>query len=262
MLGKQTISLICIFSLSWPSLVHAQVKDKKSDLTFTSYLQFKERDYVELNKTRGMLDLNKPFTIEVWCRTNAKKTGPAYLIGDEAWPGMSDALPDKMLSGFVLRLDTVVEADKRELDFTISGQARGKNEWLHIVSRPQKVDDEKWHCISVSRTPDIIYIFLDGKKVKSRDVTNINMVACSSNIFLGCRKDGWKDRELNCDISSVRISNKARYEADYSPVKFIKDTNTQALYDFTGTKDDCLIDISGNERNGMISGPKSISNPK
>jgi formylglycine-generating enzyme required for sulfatase activity/serine/threonine protein kinase len=52
--------------------------------TATHYLRFRDRDRVEFLNTRGLLDLNGVFTVELWARL---RPGLQYLVGDESWPG-------------------------------------------------------------------------------------------------------------------------------------------------------------------------------
>src|SRR4051812_32468321 len=75
-----------------------------------NYLSFIGRNSVELQETQGMIDLNAEFTVETWVRWDPEAAPGQYIIGDEAWPGMSPKLKVDQTGGWVLRT-TPLQAD-------------------------------------------------------------------------------------------------------------------------------------------------------
>jgi hypothetical protein len=103
----------------------------------THYLRFTDRNYVELAGTKGLVDLNKSYTIEAWVRWDTEYTGVYYLMGDEAWVGMSRELPIGNSCGWVLRTTALVDLEKRGLEFSIA-TASGQPEWA------SELDPKNW----------------------------------------------------------------------------------------------------------------------
>src|SRR2546429_72524 len=97
-------------------------------------LHFTNRDRVELKDTKGLLDLNGTFTVEAWVRWDANIRAEHYLMGDEAWPGMSPDIPATVPCGWVLRMSAPDRTGTRKLDFTIGATANGKADWTSVLS--------------------------------------------------------------------------------------------------------------------------------
>ena len=226
------------------------------------YLRFASRnDHIELEKTRGALDLQKPFTIELWARWDTDIVDKMlYLAADEAWPGMSEKVPVTALSGWVIRTSKVKDADKQAVEFNVAASARGTRTWLTVVSSYQRVEPKQWQHISVCRSPSELKIFWNGKPVARRSLAGMELHSSPSNVFLGVRRDGWEDREFVGDIRAFRMSSKVRYNDRFTPeVSWESDDVTLALPDLPKTDGALAPDASGNKRNGLVVGAKLIN---
>ena len=226
------------------------------------YLRFANRsDHVELEKTRGALDLQKPFTIELWVRWDADILDKMlYLAGDEAWKGMSDKVPVDAESGWVIRTSKLKDADKQAIQFNVAsstGGKRGKRSWLTVTTGYQRVEPKQWQHIAVCRTASELRIFWNGKLAARQSLAGIELHSAPSNVFLGVRKDAWEDREFVGDIRAFRISSKARYGERFTPeVPSEKDESTLALLDLAAVEDSHAPDSSGHNRHGVVVGAK------
>jgi hypothetical protein len=251
-----TIRLVLVGSvLSLLSLSSVRGQDASP-----AYLRFaNRRDHVELEKTRGMLDLQKPFTIELWVRWGTNITDKhLYLAGDEAWPGMSDKVPVTAESGWVLRTKKAKGADKQPLDFTVAATVKGKRTWLSVLTDSQQVEPKQWQHIAICRTASELQIFWNGVPVARQALAGIELHSAPSNIFLGVREHAWKDREFVGDIRAFRISSKARYGAKFTPaVPTEKDAGTLVLLDIPAAEAQ-VPDLSGEEHHGALVGVELI----
>lgn len=226
-----------------------------------AYLRFASRsDHVELEKSRGALDLQKPFTAELWARWDTNVLDKMlYLAGDEAWPGMSSNVPVSATSGWAIRTSKVKDADKQAIEFIVAASARGKREWLSVVTSYQRIEPKRWQHIAVCRTPSELRIFWNGKPAARRALAGIELHSAPSNVFLGVRKDAWEDREFVGDLRAFRMSSKARYGEPFTPeVPTETDEPTVALLNLDKVEDSHAPDASGNKRHGIVVGAKLI----
>ena len=74
--------------------------DKIPDGAPSKYLRFKNQSNVELQGTKGLVDPNGTFTVEMWVRFDGP--GSHILLGDESWPGAGETV--SRTTGWVLRL--------------------------------------------------------------------------------------------------------------------------------------------------------------
>jgi hypothetical protein len=209
------------------------------------FLRFPSRDaYVELEGTRGLVDLGSSFTVEAWVRWDTSLLGNGHtMMGDEAWPDMSKEIPVTRPCGWVLRTTPVMDADKYAIEFNVGSSTKDKPKgaWLSIMSPPQRVADRSWHHLAISKSRTDLRLFWNGKWVAKQSCRGITLHAAPTNLFLGVRKDGAKD-------SSTR-----RYATDFKPPeKLVRDEATELLLDFTGSDDEKILDVSGKGRHGTI----------
>lgn len=250
------VSYLCVAPALWAD-----------DPIRTPYITFgsgSRTECVELEKTRGMIDLQKPFTVELWTRWDADVVDkPHYLAGDEAWPGMSDKVLVAALSGWVVRTTKLKDADKYAIEFNVAASARGSREWLSVATSYQRVESKVWQHIAICRTSKELWVFWNGKPAARQSLVGIELHSSPSNVFLGVRKHAWLDREFVGDIRAFRASSKARYGPKFMPLAFREtDDDTLLLLDLSGAEDAIVPDISGHGRNGTIIGAKLVGAKK
>jgi hypothetical protein len=211
----------------------------------TKSLRLRNRAYVELANTRGVVDLNGTFTIEMWVRL---RPGVQYLVGDESWPGAGE--PGSGARGFVIRTGGS-QGGNWEFNFTM---AFGPENWW-LATGPQRRITDEWQHIAVCKTLDEVRLFWDGKLYTSRAIKGEKFIPCNSNIFLGVRRNGWQDRQVDADYRAVRISRKAVYQNDFTPPQQLDKTDdTSVLLDFSTAEGKVIPDLSGKKHDGTISG--------
>jgi hypothetical protein len=217
-------------------------------------LRFSECGYVELKKTTGLIDLNDSFTVESWIRFDGKNNKQATFIGDEVWHQMSPAIDVSTSGGWVLRLQPTDDPAKSIVQF-VAGTTNP--EWFVVDSSPVVVLDGEWHHIAVSKTPEVLRLFFDGKRVSEEKCKDARFTPSVTDLYIGVRKNAFPNRQFKGEYRAFRISNKARYsEAFVPPASFVKDPRTDLLLDFTGNDATRILDLSGKEHHGVLSDVK------
>jgi hypothetical protein len=204
--------------------------------------------HVELKDTAGMIDLNRPFTVEMWVKFGK---GVHYFVGDEAWADSGPVLRPNITHphGWVLRIQ-----DER-MNITLA-QA-GKNDWVGLVGPRIKFDDQ-WHHIAVSKGGNSLQVFLDGSGYLHVNTADIRFVNCPLNLFLGPNNANG-DRALNCAFRAFRVSDKQVYAGPFTPPRqFRKTEDTLLLLDFSAGEGRILPDQSGRGHHGLISGGQLV----
>ena len=262
-MGLRSFLTMVLFSLGTfvlPESSRGLHQPKPDDVTF---LRFKKVDRVEVVKSRGLIDLDKSYTIEAWVRWNESNLKWVYLAGDEAWKDMSGEVPVTHSSGWVLRVSSVEGADKRRIDFTVA-VAKGKAEWLTLLSPPRRCpDDQRWHHVAVCKTAQSISVYWNGILAAQKPCVGIEFSATPTNFFLGVRKHSAADtppeRQFDGDFRAFRVSDKPLYFGKFKPPEvFKRDDSTLVLLDFSKGEGKQLEDISEKGHDGLIVGPKWV----
>jgi hypothetical protein len=106
----------------------------------------------------------------------------------------------------------------------------------------------------------IVRMFVNGQQLQQENVQAERPGGSTSRLLIGCGEDGRSPFHGRVDF--VRISNVARYAADFTPPTRIEpDKNTLALYRFEEGQGDVLKDSSGNGHHGKIVGAKWVGAP-
>jgi hypothetical protein len=198
-------------------------------------------DHVELGNTAGMIDLNGPFTVEMWVKFDR---GVQYLVGDETWIGVGPPSITRP-HGWVLRID-----DER-MNITLAETI--KKDWVSGVGPTIKCDDQ-WHHIAVSKDAKVLRIFLDGSTYLDAKTADIRFVNCPLNLFLG-PSNRHSPRAVNCSYRAFRVSDRQLYAAPFTPPReFTKTDDTLVLLDFSAGRGRVVPDQSGRDHHGVISG--------
>jgi hypothetical protein len=198
---------------------------------------------VELANTAGMIDLNGEFTVEMWVKFGK---GVQYFAGDEAWPDVDKDV--KRAAGWVLR----IREDR--MNFTAAAfPDRPKQEWAEERGAVIAADDN-WHHLAVSKSREVVNVFLDGKPYLSMKTENIRFENSPSKLFLGSTNPQ-PSRRVNCHFKAFRVSGKPLYSQTFTPpAEFTKTDDTLLLLDFSAGKGETLPDLSGHAHHGTIRG--------
>lgn len=223
------------------------------------FLRFASRDdHVELDQTINVLDLQKPFTIEVWARWDVKKV--AYLAGDEVWVGMSDQIPVTTDGGWAIRTLIAKDGNKVPIEFVVtSSSAKGPREWLSLLTPAQPVKAEDWQHVAVTRTATELRLYWNGKLAAKKPLAGITLHASPTNTFVGVRQHGYPGRDFSGDVAGFRLSSKSLYSDAFTPkLEFAKEDSTLVVLDFAAADDKKIPDTSGKKHHGSVVGAKSI----
>ncbi len=127
-----------------------------------------------------------------------------------------------------------------------------------VVAKEQnsQLTATKRHRVAGVFDGERLLYFIDGK-LQAIGVSYPQEMKAEAETFLGGRADAlWFVGVLD----EVRVSNVARYSADYAPKKrFDADANTIALYHFDEGQGDQLFDSSGHNHHGRIRGAKWVA---
>ncbi len=200
---------------------------------------------VELANTKGMIDLNDAFTVEMWVEFGK---GVQYFAGDETWPGVAAV---KRPYGWVLR----IHPDQR-MNFTAGATIADRPgvEWAETSGDEKIVFDDDWHHLAISKNREGTTVFLDGRPYLQQKTSNITYMNSPFNTFLG-PSALTHDRPVNCRFKAFRVSGKQLYSQPFTPpVEFTKGDDTLVLLDFSAGKGATLPDLSGHGRHGTIRG--------
>ena len=138
------------------------------------------------------------------------------------------------------------------LDFTAA--TPGAHGWWSAITDPRP-NDGLWQHIAVSKTPEMVRIFWNGKLYGSRSLEGAKIVPSPTNMFLGVREHGHTDRRFDADVRAFRLSATALYDSDFTPEQsFQKKNDTLILMDFATGKGTRVVDHSGHRHHGTISG--------
>lgn len=224
-------------------------------------LRFKDKAYVELKDTKGLLNLNGAFTVESWVRW--PKTAPPIinLMGDEAWESMNPEIQVPVNCGWVLRT-TAGANGMRGLEVGFGATIAGKSDWFGAKG-PPRPDSEKWQHVAICKTPDVIRIFWNGKLYASQTCRGVRFNNCPTELYLGVRKSPFVDRQFHGDVQAFRLSSVTRYQGNFVPAEtFAKDASTLVLLDFAAGKGSEIPDLSGKGHHGLVVGAEWVESGK
>ena len=210
----------------------------------TKCLRFQKQAFVELANTKDLLVLHGTFTVEMWVRMGA--SDQQYLCGDESYGLFGTPVP--RTAGWVLRL--YKQAAGWPLDMTV---ANDEGDWFRVNGKPLSPGDE-WHHVAAVKTNGEFVLYWDGKMYARRPCSGMRFVRCPSNLYLGVRKNASYDRAIDADIRAFRVSSNPLYLGPFEPPKtFGKTPDCLVLLDFSPGHGK-VLDLSGNEHHGEISG--------
>ncbi len=229
------------------------------------FLRLEPRGRIELKKSKGQLNLNGVWTIELWVRIDGSSAAEISLLGDDCWKGMSPHLPVQGRQGWGLRLRAVENVNQRRLEMVVAATRPRQNtaEWLPIQSQPLTMPDKpEWSHIAIVKQAQGVTIFLDGQPVVVQSTVGYQFHPAPTALYLGVREFGAPMRRSGFDIASFRITDRIRYTRRFKPQQeFKKDGRTALLLDFGVGQGDVVPDVSGGGHHGTIAGGKWLSEP-
>ena len=219
-------------------------------------VELRGRDCIELTRSMGSFKIDGEFTVEVWVRFKEGR-GRHTLMGDFLPADLSPMALARRFTGWMVE----VKDYKRLHDEVEIWSANGQG--IHGLQTSAKdLFKDKWHHFAMVKNELGYQMFVDGI---SRGYTNKIIESgdqSPTNVYIGAppkmSAESYKgkfhgDRHFCGDIRLFRLSKGARYADNFEPAaKFDTDANTLALLDASQRNGDSLIDLSGNERHGIV----------
>ncbi len=211
-------------------------------------LRFRKRARVRIADSQGLVNPTGSVTIEAWVLwLNEKESG--YLVADEIWPEMSPELPAERKGGFVLRRNARGDGTAT-LDLTF---ATAPNHWWSVESAPLAMTSE-WQHIAVSCGGGFVRLFRDGELVACRSTAGLEYLPSATDVYIGCRSEGWPNRTTDFDLRAFRISEGARYDDAFVPdQRLAPDDASLVCLEFRGGTTE-LRDTAHGAHPGVIEG--------
>ena len=117
--------------------------------------------------------------------------------------------------------------------------------------RDRKLENGVFYHVAVVRSPSDQKLFINGKLCARNARSGAPLAGASDDFVIG--------GGFPAIMREVRVSNSARYDADFTPAqRFEVDAHTLALYHFDEGSGDELKDSSGNGHHGKIVGAKWV----
>jgi hypothetical protein len=191
---------------------NAQVSTAQSQFGGASLLLDGTGDYLTVNNSAGILSFNttQDFTFEAWCRFANTNTYFTIFSG----PGQTGSFQLARVDDNTVRVGRTNVA----WDAFSTGSATTANTWQHIAA---------------SRSNGTLRIFVNGVSVHS----SANTQSYPLTTTMGIGGDTVYGSSSNGYIDEVRVSNIARYTANFTPstTPFVNDPTTLFLMHADGT---------------------------
>ncbi|MCA9269478.1 MAG: hypothetical protein KDA41_13445, partial [Planctomycetales bacterium] len=204
-------------------------------------------DGVEIANSDRLVDLRRPFTVELWTKLTPGSTRH-WLAGNLVFlppsPGDTEVVP----AGWQWWLEE-----------TATGRWR-----ISLTTRigffvDVNFDPARWHHLAVCGDGEQLYLFLDGELVgrKPAELLLGGWTESPLNLHLSAHARMLPQQRggLNGDVRWARLSSTDRYTTNFVPeTELASDAETLALFDFERIEGPTVVDRSGNARDGKLTG--------
>lgn len=203
-------------------------------------LRFQGQGQVELTGTKGLLDLRKPFTVELWVRP-APGIVNAWLTGDCVFGANTLGVPATRASGWQLWL---MRAPNGRLRIAVNtGQG-------FSTDFPE---GSAWHHVAFCGDGEKHTLFVDGRPLVSHAVDFLATSWLPSPLALHVGghphlNPGDQPARLRGDVRGVRIASATcRYSSPFTPSHpFIRDAASKVFLDFRSGSDGTMTEAVSN----------------
>lgn len=212
-------------------------------------LRFRTNDRIEIANTVSLIDLRKPFTVELWVRFSPGDYAH-WLCGDLIIGPNHPDVSSGAVAGWQLFIQQTVGGQHRVAVSTREGYARdfpvSENQWRHIA-----------FCNDTKQAS----VFVDGRRSATGTVDLLARSFTPSPIPLHIGSHGFLHTNqppgLTGDLKAFRVSSTARYAANFTPAANLSpEPDTEVLLDFEKASETKLPDLSGHGRDGTIHGAR------
>lgn len=209
-------------------------------------LRFDGNAMLEIENSRAVLDLTKPFTVELWVRFHSDDS--AWLVGDLVAGGTRPEVPNGVIAGWQLWVMPGTAGKRRLAVATRNG---------FIGEFPG--DENVWHHIAFTRNEEQASLYVDGRLAASEPAEALFSEFMPSPISLHVGGHPYlhpdQPKGLRGDVRGVRISNVCRYANNFVPsLPDATDASTLVALRFDARAAGRIDDASGHSHHGMLKG--------
>ena len=188
-------------------------------------IHFRGTDRVELADSRGLIDLQKPFTFEVWLRFEPEKN-THWIAGDLIIGPNHAEVPTGVIAGWQLFVPQTQAGRHRIAFSTRDGYASD----FPVVANG-------WHHLAASGDARRVTVHVNGRRSASGELSTLQTTFVASPIPIHIGGHGYLHANQPpgfCgDLRALRISSICRYTANFEPSPTLAaDADTQVLWIF------------------------------
>jgi len=196
---------------------NAQISTAQSKFGGASAVFDNDGDYLTTNNNIGDLIGDSDYTAECWYRTNTSETYDKILdnrrntFGNYGWSLYHTA---------------------SNIFFSYRGTGSVTNA---VITYAVSLTANVWYHLAVVKQANTLTLYLDGLAVGSVSIANTTYEDSGEQLWIGAGHE--LSNYVNGYIDEVRISNTARYTANFTPAAtpFVNDANTLMLLHMDGT---------------------------
>jgi len=222
---KKTITLLFFLLLGTLNAQHLNFDDAASESFYVS------------DNAANDLDVNGTWTFEIWARLHNRPGGTYPVIFDRR----------KVISLYIQACtncggDYSIAFVRRNTSDNIIASLNSDDVGAEALSFNTRVH------IAISRDAGgTTRLFVNGTLADSNTDADFNLPSSSNAFNIGARYWGGYERYLDGELDEIRISDNARYTADFSPTdEHVDDSNTRLLLHLNEGMGTDLTDSSGN----------------
>ncbi len=215
-------------------------------------LRFGGNDRLEIVNSRGLVDVQKPFTIEMWLRFSPDEDSH-WLTGDLVFgPNHPEASRTNPAGWQFWIMKT--EAGRQRI-----AVATGKGFLGEFL-----IKENAWRHLAVCRSENQFLVFVDGRRAAAQPVELLtaHLTPSPVNLYIGGHEYLHPTQPIafRGDLRAYRVSSVCRYLDNFAPAELLpNDDSTSVLLDFSGDTPDAVADLSGGGHDGRVIGAKWVS---
>jgi hypothetical protein len=212
-------------------------------------LSFRGSDRVEIANSRDLIELGRPFTVELWLRF-APGDRAHWLCGDRTLRSKEAGLASGSAVGWQLVIQQTMNGRHRLAASTRAGYG---GDFAAAAG--------KWHHLAYCADAKTVNLFADGRRLATGTVERLltDYAPSSAWFCIGSREEllASSPPGLIGDLRGFRVSSVCRYQTAFTPeLMWAPDDATEVLLDFDTGHDITLPDLSGKGRSGRIYGAR------
>jgi len=233
-------------------------------------LRFNGRHHVELQNTRGLADIGKSFTAEMWFRSEPGDPNQRFTnrfmstwVQAQTSPQIGQGAAGWFVKASATPMSPTGTARRVTYFFVCTNQDGKTHNHYYRCSESRQ---PRWQhlavCSETTAAGWTASLYVDGKlRLTPKSSANVPSTRPSPrNLWLGFTPDHARDADLHGLIRAFRLSSTVRYRQQFTPPQvFQRDESTQVLLDFSRSAGNLIADLSGNNRHGTVAGAQWVA---